>query len=62
MRTWHDNNIKLKIVSYKGLSKKDIEEDTEEKGLYYLLRWISKGKLFRLLKNLSEDELDVVLR
>ena len=51
----------MKNIGYKKLSRKDIEEDTEEKGLDYFLRQTSKGELFCLLKNLSEKELDRVL-
>ena len=50
------------IYGYKGLSRNDIEEDTEEKGLDYFLRETSKGDLFCLLKKLNEEELDLVLK
>ena len=44
------------------MSKKDIKENTEEIGLHYLLRKISKVELFSLSKNLIEEELDLVLK
>ena len=50
------------IYGYKGLSRNDIEEDTEEKGLDYFLRETRKGDLFCLLKKLNEEELDLVLK
>ena len=35
-----------KIVVYERLSRKNIEEDTEEKGLDYIWKRISNGEFF----------------
>ena len=52
----------LMLIGCKWLIKKYIEEDTEEKGLGYLFREISKQEFFSLSKKLSEKELDIALK
>ena len=50
----------LNKIGYKELIRKFILENTEEKGLHYLLRQISKSELLFSIKNLSKEELDLV--
>lgn len=52
----------LMLIGCKGLSRKHIDEDTQEKWLHYLFRQISKLELFCLLKSFSEQELHLPLK
>ena len=52
----------LMLIGCKGLSRKHIDEDTQEKWLHYLFRQISKLELFCLLKIFSEQELHLPLK
>ena len=50
----------MKIIGYKGLSRKDIGEGTGEKGLGYLLRQIKKENYF-FIKRSKREKIGCVL-
>lgn len=55
------NFLKITVIGYKLLSRKDIEGNTAEKGLSYLLKQIRKGILFCFLKELNKGKLNHIL-